>query len=472
MPVTVIDLVSYERPPLHNSAPEDLGIPPGFEDTPFEALAINDLGQIVVNGNFQSASRIYALRWQDGYFAGVWQFLRDREYGGIEYQTVAFGISSLGHIAGSSSFDSQNTFDRAWVFDPHQEPEHSYDLLPATDLEMRYPVGGFWGVYSRATGVNDQGHVVGWAKPSKFAGTARAFVVAWGELIDLNIVSDSWNGDLKINNSGEIIANDFSTVTNSNPRPMVIRDDGIFPPGGWNWPSYSHLRAFMLEDLVLDGIGPFESFVSVNAIRGFGVIAGTGKMGSAFRPYLLVPASSPGNHPPVARDDTVTRFTDRVMVSYSQRLLRNDSDPDPREVLSLVSYSPRTTHGGTVVLQGDWLTYTPTNGYTGPDQFSYTITDNRGGLASANVTIQPENPRDIPPINAINTLFDRPGTIPALRYHGTPGVTYRIERIDTLWGGTWQTVAVLTARPDGTLDTLDPGSIFRDLRFYRAVQQP
>jgi hypothetical protein len=33
-------------------------------------------------------------------------------------------------------------------------------------------------------------------------------------------------------------------------------------------------------------------------------------------------------------------------------------------------------------------------------------------------------------------------------------------------------VAVLTAGPDGALDTLDPGAIFRDLRFYRAVQQP
>lgn len=445
--------------------PEDLGIPPGFDDAPFEAVAINDLGQIVVNGNFQSVARSYALRWQDD----NWQFLRDQEYGGIEYQTVAFGISSLGHIVGSSSFDSQNTFNRASVFDPHNEPEHPYDSLPTTDLPGHYPIDGN---YSRATGVNDRGHVVGWRKPSKFTGVARAFVIARGELIDLDIFSSSSLAYLKINNYGDIIADDFSTVTNDIGRPMVIRNDGLLPHGAGG-SSYTHHRAFLLQDLVLGGIGPFESFSDVTAIQESGGIAGTGRIpGLGFRPYLLVPASSPDNRPPVARDDTVTRFTDRVMVSFSQRLLGNDSDPDPNEVLSLVSYSTGTTNGGTVFRQGDWLTYTPTNGYTGPDQFSYTITDHRGGLASANVTILPESPRDIPGTNEIRFLFDRPGTMPALRFHGTPGVTYRIERIDTLFGGTWQTVAVLTAGPDGALDTLDPGAIFRDLRFYRAVQQP
>jgi hypothetical protein len=227
--------------------------------------------------------------------------------------------------------------------------------------------------------------------------------------------------------------------------------------------------------LVLGGIEPFFQLYSANANNLNGAIAGVGgvhwtgtQLGA--RPFLLVPASQPNNHPPVAVDDTVTRFTDRVMLSFSQLLLRNDRDPDPNEVLSLVSYESQTTNGGTVFLQGDWLTYIPTNGYTGADSFRYTITDNRGGLASANVVIRPESSRVVP-LPGYFLVLQEPGTVPVLRYTGTPGVNYRIDGSDTFAPGSWQPLAVLTARADGTLDTLDPSTILHPRRFYRAVAQ-
>jgi uncharacterized membrane protein len=462
-PIGCICSVScFEWPPCGNEPPEDLGTPPGFGDTYFEAVGINDRGQIVVNANGQYNGGHYALRWQDG----NWQPLQDGEWSGGD----ALGISSLGHIAGYSDGFDWTSFAHAWVFDPHNEPDSPSGELRATDLHDRYNLGtGGYG-YSRATGVNRWGQVVGLRKPSKHTGTARAFVIERGELIDLNILY-GYNGDeLKVNGSGDIITYD------SRMRPIVIRDDGLtLCFACWRGePSYSHHRAFVLEDLVLGGIGPFDEFSHASAIGEHGNIAGTGKIPGlglhGWRPFLLVPASAPGNHPPVAVNDTVTRFTDRVMVSASQRLLRNDTDPDPNEMLSLVDYSTGTTNGGTVFLQGDWLTYTPTNGFTGIDHFSYTITDNRGGLASATVTIRPENSRFIPPLGEI-AILSEPGTIPALRFHGEAGKTYRIERTDVLGSGNWQIVAVLTAGPDGTLDTLDPGTIFRDLRYWRAVQQ-
>jgi len=462
-----------ELPPCGKESPDDLGLPPGFADTDMEAAAINDLGQIVVNANLQYVAAHYALRWHEG----NWQRLQDREWDGAEYAgwTVALGISSLGHIAGYSDGIDWTYFAHAWVFDPHNEPDSPSAELRVTDLHQRYNFDAGGNGYSRATGVNRWGHVVGWRKPSRFTGTARAFVIARDELIDLAIFSESHSGELQVNDSGDIIAYDFSTVAGSYyTPPLVIRDDGLTLCGLGCFrsaePSYSHHRAFVLSDLVLGGIGPFGEFIHVSAIGELGEIAGTMNAGG-WRPFLLVPASAPGNHPPVAVNDTVTRFTDRVMVSASQRLLLNDTDPDPNEVLSLVNYSTGTTNGGTVFQQGDWLTYTPTNGFTGVDHFSYTISDNRGGLASATVTIQPENPRFIPSLGEIATLSE-PGTIPAVRFHGEPGKTYRIERRDDLGPlGTWQTVAVLTAGPDGTLDTLDPGTIFRDRRYWRAVQQ-
>jgi uncharacterized membrane protein len=460
--------VPLERPPLPNAAPEDLGVPPGFADTHFEALAVNDRGQIVVNANFQTVAAHYALRWQDGH----WQGLQDREWNGGEYQgwTVALGINSLGHIAGYSDGATFGYFAHAWIFDPHNEPELPSGELGVTDLHQRHSFDGpvHYG-YSRATGVNDRGDVVGWRKQSRFDGDAHAFVVARNQLIDLKTRSEHWNGELKINNAGEIVAYDFSPGPGILSRPMVIRDDGLNPQSAAGT-DYRNHRGFVLDELVLGGIAPFQSFVHVSAIQGSGIVAGTGRIGGVgLRPYLLVPASSPGNHPPVPRDDSVTRFTERVMVSVTERLLRNDTDPDPNEVLSLASYSPRTTNGGTVILQGDWLTYTPAGGFTGEDHFSYTITDNRGGLATANVVVRPENPRFIPP-SGRSVLLSEAGTIPVLRFHGQAGKVYRIQVRDTLSSGNWRTVATLTASADGTLELLDPGAIFRDVRYYRVVE--
>ena len=56
------------------------------------------------------------------------------------------------------------------------------------------------------------------------------------------------------------------------------------------------------------------------------------------------------------------------------------------------SGSSAATHG-TVVLntqpnpQNNTITFTPDAGYTGPASFSYTISDGRGGTATANVSL-------------------------------------------------------------------------------------
>ena len=70
-------------------------------------------------------------------------------------------------------------------------------------------------------------------------------------------------------------------------------------------------------------------------------------------------------------------------------LTTNDSDPDG-DALSVIGVSA-ATHG-TVVLntqsnpQNNTITFTPDSGYTGPASFSYTISDGRGGTATANVS--------------------------------------------------------------------------------------
>jgi VCBS repeat-containing protein len=65
--------------------------------------------------------------------------------------------------------------------------------------------------------------------------------------------------------------------------------------------------------------------------------------------------------------------------------LANDTDPD-KDPISIASVG--TPAHGTVVINPDGtVKYTPTPGYTGPDSFTYVVTDNQGGTSTATVTV-------------------------------------------------------------------------------------
>ena len=100
------------------------------------------------------------------------------------------------------------------------------------------------------------------------------------------------------------------------------------------------------------------------------------------------------NRQPVAVDDSAsTAEGTRVDID----VLTNDSDPDgdPLHVMDVAD----AAHGSTF----NYIThvsYTPDLGYSGPDAFSYTVGDGRGGMATALVTVdvseadEPEPPED------------------------------------------------------------------------------
>ncbi|MEI7768729.1 MAG: cadherin-like domain-containing protein [Chloroflexales bacterium] len=93
------------------------------------------------------------------------------------------------------------------------------------------------------------------------------------------------------------------------------------------------------------------------------------------------------NHAPVAVDDVFIV----TMNSSAEPMaaLRNDSDPD-QNTLTITAVT-QGAHGvaaiGTAAAN---ITYTPTTDYLGPDRFTYTISDGRGGSATAtiNLTVQ------------------------------------------------------------------------------------
>ena len=92
--------------------------------------------------------------------------------------------------------------------------------------------------------------------------------------------------------------------------------------------------------------------------------------------------SSQPNRAPTANDDDAST-TEGTAVTID--VLRNDTDPDG-DALS-VTGATNGENGTTVVNAGTTVTYTPNGDFTGPDSFTYDISDGNGHTASATVTV-------------------------------------------------------------------------------------
>ena len=98
------------------------------------------------------------------------------------------------------------------------------------------------------------------------------------------------------------------------------------------------------------------------------------------------------NFLPVANPDTGTTDQDTPLSGAS--VLSNDVGTG----LTVTSYSPTTTQGGTVTVNPDGTyLYNPPSGFSGTDTFTYTITDEFGNTSSTTVTIT-VNPTAVPPV--------------------------------------------------------------------------
>jgi gliding motility-associated-like protein len=107
------------------------------------------------------------------------------------------------------------------------------------------------------------------------------------------------------------------------------------------------------------------------------------------------------NHSPIAVNDSVLTLMNTLSLI---NVLINDSDPDGN--ILTVSICGQPLHGSIVLNEDQTFTYYPATGYTGRDEFCYTICDNGTPslCSSANViiTIVPDEPR--PEITIFNTF--------------------------------------------------------------------
>ncbi|MBI1308674.1 MAG: tandem-95 repeat protein [Proteobacteria bacterium] len=107
-----------------------------------------------------------------------------------------------------------------------------------------------------------------------------------------------------------------------------------------------------------------------------------------------------------ANNDTLTVAANSGAHDITSTLLANDFDPQG-DSFSITAVGPITTGQGMVSLAGGHVTYTTANGYDGPVTFTYTITDSKGAMDTAEVTI---NVQEAPStsLNAGDDTFSTP----------------------------------------------------------------
>ena len=99
-----------------------------------------------------------------------------------------------------------------------------------------------------------------------------------------------------------------------------------------------------------------------------------------------VPEPEPANQAPIAIDDSGQAG---INSSVTVGVANNDSDPDGVIALDSIAITQAPENGVLVVNADGSITYTPNDGYLGPDVFSYTIADDDGAVSNtASVAIQ------------------------------------------------------------------------------------
>jgi hypothetical protein len=167
------------------------------------------------------------------------------------------------------------------------------------------------------------------------------------------------------------------------------------------------------------------------------------------------------NTPPVANNDNGYSATQNTAITIAATdVLANDTDPDG-DALSVTGASNAVNGTVSYSAQNNTFTFTPTAGYTGTASFSYSVSDGRGGTASAQVSMTVAPPStavslftaaDTPAITAANDpnsvelgmkfIASAGGTVTGVRFY--KGTTNTGTHTGSLWSSTGARLATAT----------------------------
>ncbi len=131
---------------------------------------------------------------------------------------------------------------------------------------------------------------------------------------------------------------------------------------------------------------------------------------------------TPVNDQPVANPDAVGVNEDDP-AGVTVDVLANDTDLDPGDTLSVLSYDGSSIANGTLTSGGSSFHYIPDPGFAGTETFTYVAADGSGATASATVTITvaPVQHDPVAGNDSYTTTSDTPLSVPAPGVLGNDG---------------------------------------------------
>jgi hypothetical protein len=156
------------------------------------------------------------------------------------------------------------------------------------------------------------------------------------------------------------------------------------------------------------------------------------------------------NAAPVAANSDAATPQNTALAIMKAKMLTDCTDADG-DVLTIISAGPTSTNGAAVTMNATHVVYTPQTGFVGTDRFNYTVSDGKGGLATASVIVGVY----IAGEGFNRVTFSVSGGQVHLGYAGIPQYTYSIQRTATLSPPAWVTIGTSTADASGHVSFTD-----------------
>jgi N-acetylneuraminic acid mutarotase len=227
---------------------------------------------------------------------------------------------------------------------------------------------------------------------------------------------------------------------------------------------------FAVEGLptVVEGGTASNFTVTLNATNVGNAAATLTLTPAVLAPYVLHFGATVEALPPVVGPVTVWRATNQVLKLPDFMLLTNAVDPQA-SAMSLSWVSVASTNGGSVALEGRWITYEPPPGDDTPDAFNFRVRNAYGaeteGTAEVLVMV-PTHGDGTLNVSDMQTI----GQDVHVRFAGIPGRTYDVQVTTNMAEGIWTKVGEsITIGALGYVDFVEenapPGN-----RYYRTAR--
>ncbi len=257
------------------------------------------------------------------------------------------------------------------------------------------------------------------------------------------------------------------TFTFSNPPPSIVMQPQSLMVNAGGTATFSVLASgngdlsyqwtFNATNLISGATNSFLTLtnVQISETGAYAVFVSNGSATTSSNAMLTV------NRVPVALPDAFVRLPDSPFTIRIADLLTNDFDLDG-DALTIIGLSETSANGALVDRDTTYIYYTPpaTNADLA-DQFTYTISDGRGGVSSATVTI-----RFAQPLNLAGFIGSEGFTVVSTQ--GVANVTYLLQATTNLATPTsWETIATNLAVTNGLIQFVDPRATDIPAQYYR-----